>query len=80
MKAKELIEILNKMDPETELSLYCGGEDYYEDHPIGGIEYASDDGEIVLTQGTQGNMELQKKLIWKILLTLLIAQALIGWL
>lgn len=39
MKAKELIDILNKMNPETELSLYCGGEDCYEDHPLANIEY-----------------------------------------
>lgn len=39
MKVKELIDILNKMDPETELFLYCGGESYYEDYPLGGVEY-----------------------------------------
>lgn len=47
MKAKELIEILKEMEPETELSLYCGGEDYYEDHPLDGIEYHDGDGMIV---------------------------------
>ena len=52
MKVKELQAILATMKPDTELSLYCGGEHFYEDYPLNGIECFEDNGFIVfnLTQ------------------------------
>lgn len=52
MKVKELQAILATMNPDTELSLYCGGEHFYEDYPLNGIECFEDNGFIVfnLTQ------------------------------
>lgn len=61
MKAKELIEILKKMEPETELSLYCGGEGYHGDHPLGGIEHSSDDGQIVFNLTDEGKYGIVKE-------------------
>lgn len=59
MKVKELVEILSKMNPETELSLYCGGKDYYEDHPLNGIEYQ--DGESIIVFNLDDKYEVAKE-------------------
>ena len=52
MKVKELQKILAIMNPEADLSLYCGGEKFYEDYPLSGVEYYDHEGVIVfnLTQ------------------------------
>lgn len=52
MKVKDLQAILATMNPDTELNLYCGGEHFYEDYPLNGIECFEDNGFIVfnLTQ------------------------------
>lgn len=52
MKVKELQEILATMNPDAELSMYCGGEHFYEDYPLNGVECFEDNGFIVfnLTQ------------------------------
>lgn len=52
MKVKELQAILATMNPDAELSMYCGGEHFYEDYPLNGVECFEDNGFIVfnLTQ------------------------------
>jgi hypothetical protein len=38
MKVKELMAMLQKMDPEADLTLYIGGEEWYHDFELTGVE------------------------------------------
>jgi hypothetical protein len=39
MKVKELIAMLQKMDPEMDLTMYIGGEEWYHDFELIGVEH-----------------------------------------
>jgi hypothetical protein len=39
MKVKELMAMLQKMDPEADLALYIGGEEWYHDFELEGVEH-----------------------------------------
>lgn len=54
MKVKDLQAILATMNPDTELRLYCGGEAFYEDYPLDGIEHHEDDGFICFNLTDEG--------------------------
>lgn len=54
MKVKELQAILATMNPDTELRLYCGGEAFYEDYPLDGVEHHEDDGFICFNLTDEG--------------------------
>lgn len=54
MKVKELRAILATMNPDDELRLYCGGEHFYKDHPLNGIECFEDDGFICFNLTDEG--------------------------
>jgi hypothetical protein len=38
MKVKELVAMLQKMDPEMDLTMYIGGEEWYHDFELTGVE------------------------------------------
>lgn len=54
MKVKEFQAILATMKPDTELRLYCGGDAFYEDHPLNGVEYYENDGFICFNLTDEG--------------------------
>jgi hypothetical protein len=39
MKVKELMAMLQKMDPEMDLTMYIGGEEWYHDFALKGVEH-----------------------------------------
>lgn len=47
MKVKELIAMLQKMDPEMDLTMYIGGEEWYHDFPLEGVEYHDEECAII---------------------------------
>lgn len=53
MKVKELQAILATMNPDAKLRLYCGGEAFYENYPLDGVEY-HDDGVICFNLTDEG--------------------------
>ena len=61
MKVKELQAILANMNPDTELRLYCGGEAFYEDHPLNGVEHFEDDGFIVFNLTDEGKYGIARQ-------------------
>lgn len=62
MKVKELQAILETMNPDTELSLYCGGEHFYEDYPLNGIECFEPDGFIVFNLTQEGKYGIGRQI------------------
>ena len=61
MKVRDLQAILETMNPDIELRLYCGGEAFYEDHPLDGVEHFEDDGFICFNLTNEGKYSIARE-------------------